>query len=193
MDVVRLGIMVEESSIPTVVSITVDWIIDPPIYMTTKATMEYIVYQAGFSDVQVEFKSGEISVGAQVAPLFQNQTITLEQAAIPYIRPGSSISGPLTDTFATIGPVLEIVDKSSKVVSAAALTTRQAVAPSECAAPKGIFQVSPEPNDDGFLDLSRDGRQQEPSCCSPRARKISQSIEFTEARIAENRGPIDPQ
>lgn len=137
MDLVRLGFNLENpSKNPVVVSITVDWEIDPPVYEVIQKTMYELLRKNGFLDVEVEFERGDISVhiGTQlVKPSFRR--LTTAQAAVPYLRPGSSISnGTATepaapeDAMGTIGVIMDVVNiKTGKVVTTLAMTNHHVV------------------------------------------------------------------
>lgn len=97
MDVVRLGFNLDDPSPnPIVVSITVDWSVDPQVYENLIPHMRNELTQARFPDVLVEFERGEILTANGYDKSHESgprlEPLTSAQISNPELRPGSSVS-----------------------------------------------------------------------------------------------------
>ena len=99
-----------------VVSITVNWALDPLDWEAKELAIQTSLQKDGFGQTQVESERGELMFGAEGPPLTQIPAV---------IRPSSSISSrnPGVGSHGTVGVILEIIKvKDSKMVAKVILT-----------------------------------------------------------------------
>ena len=119
-DVLRLGWSSSKSLNPIVISITVDWTLDPPDWVSAERKIRSILDQKNFQEVEIGFERGEIDMLTDPfasGVTFENEEWTFPEINVPYtIRPGCNIGGttalfgvsgvPANNYGGTVGPLL---------------------------------------------------------------------------------------
>jgi hypothetical protein len=116
-DVIRLGYDSDRKDNPIVISITVDWSLDPPNWATAERLIQDTLNEGGFREIEVLFQRGEVQLFTFA--FAENKVFVPPMLPKEYIvKPGASISGTsyLKDTagaflrgpFGSVGVIMRV-------------------------------------------------------------------------------------